>query len=160
MHVLKFLIMSSTCAKWLSRVWLFVAPWTVAPRLLWPWDSPGKNTRVGCHALYHAVLYHWWMTEDQRPTLKADLCPFPLCPFLSPSNFFFFKNYLFFCPQHAESWFLTRNWTCVPWNGCMILNHWTTREVPDCLTLREPPHRNEITRQLNLAPDLCSPCLA
>ena len=20
-------------------------------RLLWPWDSPGKNTGVGCHAL-------------------------------------------------------------------------------------------------------------
>ena len=24
-------------------------PWTVAPRLLCPWDSPGKNTGVGCH---------------------------------------------------------------------------------------------------------------
>ena len=24
------------------------------PRLLCPWDSPGKNTGVGCHAL----LYH------------------------------------------------------------------------------------------------------
>jgi len=24
-------------------------PWTVATRLLCPWDSPGKNTGVGCH---------------------------------------------------------------------------------------------------------------
>ena len=24
-------------------------PWTVAHRLLCPWDFPGKNTRVGCH---------------------------------------------------------------------------------------------------------------
>ena len=27
---------------------LFVTLWTVATRLLCPWDSPGKNTRVGC----------------------------------------------------------------------------------------------------------------
>jgi len=26
-----------------------VTPWTVATRLLCPWDSPGKNTGVGCH---------------------------------------------------------------------------------------------------------------
>ena len=25
--------------------------WTVAPRLLCPWNSPGKNTGVGCHSL-------------------------------------------------------------------------------------------------------------
>ena len=52
---------------------------------------------------------------------KQLLCPFPLCPFLSPSNFFFFKNYLFFCPQHAESWFLIRNWTCAPSVGMWFL---------------------------------------
>ena len=34
-----------------SRVPLFVTLWTVATRLLSPWDSPGKNTGVGCHAL-------------------------------------------------------------------------------------------------------------
>ena len=32
-------------------VWLFATPWTVACQLLFPWDSPGKNTVVGCHAL-------------------------------------------------------------------------------------------------------------
>ena len=34
-----------------SCVWLCVTPWTVATRLLCPWDSPGKNTAVGSHAL-------------------------------------------------------------------------------------------------------------
>ena len=29
-----------------SCVWLFVTPQTVAPRLSWPWSSPGKNTGV------------------------------------------------------------------------------------------------------------------
>ena len=54
-----------------SRVWLFVTLWTVAARLLCPWDSPGKNTGVGCHALlqgifptqgsnhYFLCLLHW-----------------------------------------------------------------------------------------------------
>ena len=27
-------------------------PWTVASRLLSPWDFPGKNTGVGCHFLF------------------------------------------------------------------------------------------------------------
>ena len=34
-----------------SRVQLFATPSTIAARLLCPWDSPGKNTRVGCHFL-------------------------------------------------------------------------------------------------------------
>ena len=34
-----------------SCVWLFATPWTVAPRLLGSWDSPGKNIGVGSHSL-------------------------------------------------------------------------------------------------------------
>ena len=26
------------------------------PRLLWPWDPPGKNTGVGCHALLQGIF--------------------------------------------------------------------------------------------------------
>ena len=37
-------------AKWLSHFQLSATLWTVAPRLLCPWDSPGKNTEVGCQA--------------------------------------------------------------------------------------------------------------
>ena len=40
-----------------SRVWLFVIPWTIASaRLLHPWDSPGKNTGVGCYALLQGIF--------------------------------------------------------------------------------------------------------
>ena len=42
-----------------SRVWFFATPWTVAARLLCPWDSPGKNTGVGCHVLLQ------WMVPNQ-----------------------------------------------------------------------------------------------
>ena len=40
-----------------SHVRLFVTLWTVEPtRLLCPWDSPGKETRVGCHALLQGIF--------------------------------------------------------------------------------------------------------
>ena len=55
-----------------SRVQLFATPWTVAPRLLCLWDSPGKNPGVGCRALLQGIfmtqglnlcllcLLHWY----------------------------------------------------------------------------------------------------
>ena len=54
--------------KSLSRVRLFATPWTVATRLFRPWDSPGKNTEVGCQFLLQGIfpnqgsnpnLQHW-----------------------------------------------------------------------------------------------------
>ena len=30
-------------------------PWTVLARLLYSWDSPGKNTGVGCHFLLQGM---------------------------------------------------------------------------------------------------------
>ena len=35
--------------KSLSRVRLLATLWTTAHQALRPWDSPGKNTGVGCH---------------------------------------------------------------------------------------------------------------
>ena len=31
-------------------------PWTVAPQLLCPWDSPGQNTGVGCHFFLQGIF--------------------------------------------------------------------------------------------------------
>ena len=40
-----------------SCVQLFVTPWTVQPiRCLCSWNSPGKNTGVGCHALLQGIF--------------------------------------------------------------------------------------------------------
>ena len=38
-----------------SRVRLCVTPQTAATRLPHPWDSPGKNTGVGCHFLLQGM---------------------------------------------------------------------------------------------------------
>ena len=40
----------------LSCIQLFVTPWTVPARFLCPWDSPGKNTGVGCHFLLQGIF--------------------------------------------------------------------------------------------------------
>ena len=49
----------------LRQVWLFATLWTVAPRLLCPWDSPGKNTGVGCHSLLQEIF----PTQGLNPSL-------------------------------------------------------------------------------------------
>ena len=38
-----------------SHVWLSATPETAAYRLPCPWDSPGKNTGVGCHFLLQCM---------------------------------------------------------------------------------------------------------
>ena len=44
----------------------FVTPWTVAPpRLLCPWDFPGKNTGIGCHFL----LQGFFLTQGSNQCL-------------------------------------------------------------------------------------------
>ena len=39
-----------------SCVWLFATLWTVAHQVPRPWDSPSKNTGVGCHALLQGIF--------------------------------------------------------------------------------------------------------
>ena len=40
-----------------SHVQLYATLWTIQPaQFLCPWDSPGKNTGVGCHALLWGIL--------------------------------------------------------------------------------------------------------
>ena len=41
-----------------SRVWLCATPYTAAHRAPRPWDSPGKNTAVGCH-FPQVILLRW-----------------------------------------------------------------------------------------------------
>ena len=43
----------------------FAAPWMVAARLFCPWDSPGKNTGVGCYSLLQGIF----PTQGSKPGL-------------------------------------------------------------------------------------------
>ena len=54
---------------WYVLLWnvLALGPYHVATRLLWPWNSPGKNTRVGSHSLLQGII----------PTQGSNLGPGP-----------------------------------------------------------------------------------
>ena len=47
------------------HVQLFGILWTVAHRLLRPWDSPSKNTGIGCHFLLQWIF----PTQELNPCL-------------------------------------------------------------------------------------------
>ena len=51
-----------------SRVRLYVAPWMAAHQAPLPWDSPGKNTGVGCHFLLQCL-------KVKRESEVAQSCP-------------------------------------------------------------------------------------
>ena len=69
-------------AKSLSCVSLFVMLWTGS---LQPWDSPGENTGVGCHALLQGIF----LTQGLNPCLLSLLHwqtgSLPLAPLGKPS---------------------------------------------------------------------------
>ena len=48
-----------------SHVWLSGTPWTQPIMLLCLWDSSGKNTGVGCHALLHGIF----LSQGSNPCL-------------------------------------------------------------------------------------------
>ena len=51
----KCIILKLECQS-LSCVRLFAIPWTVAHKASYPWNSPGKSTRVGSHSLLQGIL--------------------------------------------------------------------------------------------------------
>ena len=59
-----------------SRVRLFGTLWTEDHQALCPWNFPGKNTGVGCHALLQGIF----------PTQGMNLCLF-LSPALAVGFF-------------------------------------------------------------------------
>ena len=65
-----------------SRVRLCVTPYTVATRLPRPWDSPGKNTGVGCHFLLQCMKVKSESKVTQSyPTLSDPMdCSLPGSP--------------------------------------------------------------------------------
>ena len=62
-----------------SCVPFFGTPWTVVHQALCPWDSPGKNTGVGCHTLLQVLnLYlvaSWFFTASEMRCLQILINP-------------------------------------------------------------------------------------
>ena len=53
-----------------SHVQLFAIPWTVACQAPCPWESPGKNTGVGCCALLQGIF----LTQPLKPDFLYVSC--------------------------------------------------------------------------------------
>ena len=67
-NVIVLLIMNTCVPSHFSLVWLFVNPCLTVyepARLLCPWDSPGKNTGMGCYALLQGIF----PTQEWNPCL-------------------------------------------------------------------------------------------
>ena len=65
-----------------NPVGLFATLWTIAPRLLRTWDSPGKSTEVG----YHALLQRIFPTQGSNPLLHWQVGSWPLVPPWKPTD--------------------------------------------------------------------------
>ena len=83
----------------LSCVWLCATLWTLVARLLYPRDSPGMNTEVGCHALLQGIfptqgsnqcllcLLHWQTGSLPLPPPGKPWCKDPQTRWLKPRKF-------------------------------------------------------------------------
>ena len=63
-----------------SCVQLSVTLWTVARQAPRPWDSPGKNTRVGCHTLFQGIFPTWGLNLCILHLLHWQAGSVPLAP--------------------------------------------------------------------------------
>ena len=124
MLVLSSLQIRSDLWKWklLSHVWLFATPWTVAPPVSSAHgDSPGKDTGVGCHALFQGIF----PTEGSNPgLLHCGQILYQLSHQGSPRILEWVA-----CPfSRGSSW--PRNQTRVSWVAGRFFTIWATGEAP------------------------------
>ena len=124
------------------------------PRLLCLWDSPGKNTGEGCHALLQGIVptqgLNLCLLHCRRILLTAEPPGKPLVPWLGiwPVTLQWKYGVLTLdlqgipCSRFFSSSVLGLScgiWGVVPWPGIKpsppalgtwSLSYWTTREVP------------------------------
>ena len=103
--------MCSCVLSQFSHVQLFVTPWTVAHRLLCPWNSPGKSTGVGFCALLQGLL----VTQGSNPCLLLwQLCYLPLSAPGKPRRS---QSGASLC---CTSEFRPRHYGCFEWNNYLF----------------------------------------
>ena len=113
MSVLSLCHIHFYCAV-LSQVWLFATLCTVALQILCPWDSPGKNTGVGCHFLLQRIfptqglnpgLLHWQAGSSPTALAGKPIHPEPL---VTRPWWELYKCLLICWLIHSPSWEISR----------------------------------------------------
>ena len=86
---MSILVIIRSSWKWkcqsLNCVWLFVTLWTVACQTPL-WDSPGKNTQVGCHALLQGIFQTQGLNLHLLCLLHWQVGSLPLVPSGKPKS--------------------------------------------------------------------------
>ena len=92
-HSLSFILWILTtvwCASCFSHVRLFATLWIIAYQAPLPWDSPGKNAGVGCHALLQRIFptqgwnpHLWSLLHWQASSLLLTLPGKPLYDYMN-----------------------------------------------------------------------------
>ena len=97
-------------------------------RLLCPWDSPDKNTGVGCHALLQGIF----------PTQESNAC-LPYCRqilyHLSHWGSPRILEWVVYPFSRGTSW--PRNWTGISCIAGRFFTSWATLEAPDYMTRKQ-----------------------
>ena len=95
-HLIRFVFHICVCVlSHFGRVQLFATPWTVAHQAPLSWDSPGKNSGVGCCFLLQEIF----LTQGSNPCLLRLLyCRWILLPLSHRGSYF-----TFIWPQN-DSW--------------------------------------------------------
>ena len=73
-------LLKCACAKSLQSCPTLSTPWTVARQLLCPWDSPGKNTGVGCYAFLQRIFLIQGLSPHILHLLHWQAGSLPLVP--------------------------------------------------------------------------------
>ena len=74
-----FVIKYTCVLSCFSRVQLFATQWIVA-YLFCPWNSPGKNTGMGCHALLQGIFPTQGLNQCSLCLLHGQVGSLPLAP--------------------------------------------------------------------------------
>ena len=108
------------CTAGLSCVQLFAAPWTAGRRLLCPWNSAGRNTGEGCHALLQGMPP---TQESNSGLLNCKRILYCLSHKGNPR----ILEWVAYPFSRESSW--PRKWTGVSCTAGRFFTSWATREA-------------------------------
>ena len=103
------------CASSLSHFQHFATPWPT--RILCPWDSPGKDTGVGCHFFLHIYVYLHVLTNLRLSLLQLrEICLYSVFinSVVHPQRYFKMSKKI------KHMWFKIKT-NFQFWNGTVIL---------------------------------------
>ena len=81
-RVFTYFLLFACVLSHFSPVGLFATLWPTS--LLYPWDSPGKNTGVGCHVLLQGISPTQRLNPSLLHPLHWQAGSFPLSPLGKP----------------------------------------------------------------------------